>query len=127
MYHDVIKDWIRVEILEVQDEMDKALILLVDFGTQEEVDITREGHRFRCLPEKAVTIPSQAVTVQLPLAGVSDGDKDVDEDILLSLMSECIMSSSDQANGELFIRCKRNNLLFNKSTLYYLLKNSLCF
>ena len=92
--------WVRVEILDCNLETDSIYVLMVDFGTEEWVSLTLEETKFRCIPDGLMKIPSQALTLQLPVAAVSTSP---DEDTLLSLMAEAILSS-DEEDQSLLIR-----------------------
>ena len=85
MLHEDI-GWVRAEILDCDHE--DIHVLLVDFGTEEWVRL-RPDTILRYLPLHLKQVPSQAVNLQLPIVS------DLDEDTLLSLMAESVLSATD--------------------------------
>ena len=81
--------WVRAEILDCDQETEAIYVLLIDFGTEEWVTLRPDNILFKYLPLHLKQIPSQALTLQLPLVS------DLDEDTLLSLMAENILSETD--------------------------------
>ena len=89
--------WVRAEILDCDQETEDIYVRLVDFGTEEWVRLRPDNILFRYLPLHLKQVPCQAVTLQLPLVS------DLDDDTLLSLMAENILSATD-TNPRLRIR-----------------------
>ena len=111
MYHDVIEDWIRLEVLKYNDDKDEMLIKLIDFGTEELLSLIEEDKtKFRCLPAETVNIPCQAVTLMLPIAPVDDDDGNTEDrdETLMTLIVECILNS-EQNDGIYNIRYEFND------------------
>ena len=53
MFHDSLKEWVRVEVLEIADEADEIYLKLIDFGTEEWVEQKfDESQKFKCLPDE---------------------------------------------------------------------------
>ena len=99
MEHEVLQ-WVRVEVLSNLDDEDEIQVSLVDFGTREWVKCNPENSSFRKLPDELVKIPSQGISLHLPLGKVRSEE---DEDMLLTLMTECILTSSESEHT-FFIR-----------------------
>ena len=99
MEHDVLK-WVRVEVLSNLDDEDEIQVSLMDFGTEEWVKCNPENSSFRKLPDEITKIACQSIAVHLPLGKVKS---DEDEDMLLTLMTECILTTSESEHC-LFIR-----------------------
>ena len=81
--------WVRAEILDCDQETQDIYVRLVDFGTEEWVRLRPDNILFRYLPPHLKQVPCQAVTLQLPLVS------DLDDDTLLSLMAENVLSATD--------------------------------
>ena len=81
--------WVRAEILDCDQETQDIYVRLVDFGTEEWVTLRPDNILFRYLPPHLKQVPCQAVTLQLPLVS------DLDDDTLLSLMAENVLSATD--------------------------------
>lgn len=90
MHHEDL-GWVRAEILECDQETEDIYVRLVDFGTEEWVRPQPDTILLRYLPLHLKQVPCQAVTLQLPLVAVLDED----EDTLLSLMAESVLSAAD--------------------------------
>ena len=98
MLHEDI-GWVRAEILDCGQETEDISVRLVDFGTEEWVRLRPDSDTIlKYLPLPLKQVPSQAVNLQLPLVS------DLDEDTLLSLMAENVLSATD-TNLRLRIRC----------------------
>ena len=98
MLHEDI-GWVRAEILDCDQETEDISVRLVDFGTEEWVRLRPDPDTIlKYLPLPLKQVPSQAVNLQLPLVS------DLDEDTLLSLMAENVLSATD-TNLRLRIRC----------------------
>lgn len=97
MLHEDI-GWVRAEILDCGQETEDISVRLVDFGTEEWVRL-RPDTIIKYLPLPLKQVPSQAVNLQLPIVS------DLDEDTLLSLMAENILSATD-TNLRLQIRVR---------------------
>ena len=103
MFHDVIKDWIRIEVVSYNDDKDEMLIRLIDHGTEEMLSLVDDDNtKFRCLPEETVKIPNQAVTLMLPIAPATEDDDNDDiedrDETLMTLIVESILNS-DPTDG----------------------------
>jgi len=90
MHHEDL-GWVRAEILDCDQETEDIYVRLVDFGTEEWVRLRPDTILLRYLPLHLKQVPCQAVTLQLPIVSVLDED----EDTLLSLMAETVLSSAD--------------------------------
>ena len=88
--------WVRVEILNNLDDEDEIQISLIDFGTQEWVKCNPENSSFRKLPDEMIKPPCQSLPLHLPLGKVESAE---DEDMLLTLMTESILTSSDSEHA----------------------------
>ena len=95
MEHEVLS-WVRVEVLSNLDDEDEIQVSLIDFGTREWVRCHPENSSFKKLPDEMIKIPCQSLPLHLPLGKVKS---DEDEDMLLTLMTECILTSSESEHN----------------------------
>ena len=92
MFHGNLKDWVRVEVLECPEEASEIYLKLIDFGTEEWIELNYNDSQFKCLPDEVCNIPRQAIMLLLSIGADTSSDENQSQS-LLKLMTDSVCSN----------------------------------